>query len=104
MEDSKQPKTKEAEAGDEAEPRVDANAATSGGGGGGGWGGGWGFSPLSILSDLQKAAEEISRNVLSIFLFFMHQSRNIAISFFAISSWLDWIGFTSLEVDWKGLL
>ncbi|KAG8368309.1 hypothetical protein BUALT_Bualt15G0032200 [Buddleja alternifolia] len=35
-------------------------------GGGGGWGG-WGFSPLSYLSDLQKAAtvaaEEISRNV-----------------------------------------
>ncbi|KAK9286813.1 hypothetical protein L1049_015218 [Liquidambar formosana] len=34
-------------------------------GGGGGWGG-WGFSPLSVLSDLQKAAtvaaEEISRN------------------------------------------
>ncbi|KAB1207188.1 hypothetical protein CJ030_MR7G011509 [Morella rubra] len=28
---------------------------------GGGWGG-WGFSPLSVLSDLQKAAEEISRN------------------------------------------
>ncbi|KAJ0009865.1 hypothetical protein Pint_34494 [Pistacia integerrima] len=27
----------------------------------GGWGG-WGFSPLSVLSDLQKAAEEISRN------------------------------------------
>ncbi|XP_024021238.1 uncharacterized protein LOC21409644 isoform X1 [Morus notabilis] len=30
-------------------------------GGGGGWGG-WGFSPFSVLSDLQKAAEEISRN------------------------------------------
>lgn len=33
---------------------------------GGGWGG-WGFSPLSYLADLQKAAvvaaEEISRNV-----------------------------------------
>lgn len=28
---------------------------------GGGWG--WGFSALSVLSDLQKAAEEISRNV-----------------------------------------
>lgn len=39
-----------------------ATAAT----GGGNWGG-WGFSPLTILSDLQKAAavaaEEISRNV-----------------------------------------
>ncbi|KAK6143508.1 hypothetical protein DH2020_023856 [Rehmannia glutinosa] len=36
-------------------------------GGGGGWGG-WGFSPLSYLSDLQKAAtvaaEEISRNAV----------------------------------------
>ncbi|XP_071716700.1 uncharacterized protein [Rutidosis leptorrhynchoides] len=31
------------------------------GGGGGGWGWG-GFSPFSVLSDLQKAAEEISRN------------------------------------------
>lgn len=30
--------------------------------GGGGWGG-WGFSPFSVLTDLQKAAEEISRNV-----------------------------------------
>ncbi|XP_062092309.1 uncharacterized protein LOC133798123 [Humulus lupulus] len=30
-------------------------------GGGGGWGG-WGFSPFSVFSDLQKAAEEISRN------------------------------------------
>lgn len=29
---------------------------------GGGWGG-WGFSPLSVLTDLQNAAEEISRNV-----------------------------------------
>ena len=37
---------------------------------GGGWGG-WGFSPLSYLSDLQKAAavaaEEISRNVRKFF-------------------------------------
>lgn len=30
--------------------------------GGGGWGG-WGFSPLSVFTDLQKAAQEISRNV-----------------------------------------
>lgn len=29
----------------------------------GGWG--WGFSGFSVLSDLQKAAEEISRNVCS---------------------------------------
>ncbi|KAI4298417.1 hypothetical protein L6164_031980 [Bauhinia variegata] len=37
--------------------------------GGGGWGG-WGFSPLSVLSDLQKAAavaaEEISRNAAAV--------------------------------------
>ncbi|KAB1207190.1 hypothetical protein CJ030_MR7G011511 [Morella rubra] len=32
---------------------------------GGGWGG-WGFSPLSVLSDLQKAAEEISRNAAAV--------------------------------------
>ncbi|KAI4376018.1 hypothetical protein MLD38_013818 [Melastoma candidum] len=34
-------------------------------GGGGGWGG-WGFSSLSILSDLQKAAGEISRNAAEV--------------------------------------
>lgn len=34
----------------------------AGGGGGGGWGG-WGLSSLSVFSDLQKAAEEISRSV-----------------------------------------
>lgn len=34
-----------------------------------GWGG-WGFSPLSVLSDLQKAAEEISRNVRILLLTF----------------------------------
>lgn len=38
------------------------NNSGTGTGGGGGWG--WGFSPLSVLSDLQKAAEEISRNVI----------------------------------------
>lgn len=58
---------------EEMKPEMEAAAATaveqskeSGGGGGGGWGG-WGFSPLSYLSDLQKAAtvaaEETSRNV-----------------------------------------
>ncbi|KAI3803678.1 hypothetical protein L1987_31838 [Smallanthus sonchifolius] len=36
-----------------------ANAAA-----GGGWG--WSFSPLSVLSDLQKAAEEISRNAAEV--------------------------------------
>ncbi|KAL4588764.1 hypothetical protein LXL04_001659 [Taraxacum kok-saghyz] len=35
------------------QPKQDTNA-------GGGWG--WGFSAFSVLSDLQKAAEEISRN------------------------------------------
>lgn len=70
MEDSKQPSVKEAESAAEVEPIVEAKADTSGGGGGGGGGwGGWGFSPLSLLSDLQKAAEEISRNVLSLSLF-----------------------------------
>ena len=34
-----------------------------------GWGG-WGFSPLTVLSDLQKAAEEISRNVRILLLTF----------------------------------
>jgi hypothetical protein len=34
-----------------------------------GWGG-WGFSPLSVLSDLQKAAEEISRSVRLLLLTF----------------------------------
>ncbi|KAK4799896.1 hypothetical protein SAY86_025261 [Trapa natans] len=65
MEDSKRPLTKDAGAGAEAEPEVEAQPATSGGRGGGGWGG-WGFSPLSILSDLQKAAEEISRNAAEV--------------------------------------
>jgi len=48
------------------EPTAAAPEVEKGGNGGGGWGG-WGFSPLSYLSDLQKAAavaaEEISRNV-----------------------------------------
>ncbi|KAI8554396.1 hypothetical protein RHMOL_Rhmol05G0095500 [Rhododendron molle] len=44
-------------------------AAAQPSGGGGGWGG-WGFSPLSVFSDLQKAAavaaEEISRNAAEV--------------------------------------
>ncbi|XP_020242927.1 uncharacterized protein LOC109821145, partial [Asparagus officinalis] len=34
-------------------------------GGGGGWGG-WGFSSFTVLSDLQKAAEEISKNAVEV--------------------------------------
>ncbi|GJU36793.1 hypothetical protein Tco_1185147 [Tanacetum coccineum] len=45
-------------------PKQDTNN-TSGGGGGGGWGWG-GFSAFSVLSDLQKAAEEISRNAAEV--------------------------------------
>ncbi|KAL3722453.1 hypothetical protein ACJRO7_034772 [Eucalyptus globulus] len=52
--------------GEETKQRQEASAAAAAveaakAGGGGGWGG-WGFSPLSVFSDLQKAAEEISRN------------------------------------------
>lgn len=50
------------------EPEKESGGGGGGAGGGGGWG--WGFSPLSYISDLQKAAavaaEEISRNVLSL--------------------------------------
>ena len=38
------------------------------GGGGGGWGS-WGISSFSMFSDLQKAAEDISRNVRDLLLF-----------------------------------
>ncbi|KAI3789360.1 hypothetical protein L2E82_02153 [Cichorium intybus] len=41
----------------EQPPKEDANS-------GGGWG--WGFSAFSVLSDLQKAAEEISRNAAEV--------------------------------------
>ncbi|CAI9786339.1 unnamed protein product [Fraxinus pennsylvanica] len=60
---------------EEIKPEVEAAATAveqpkeSGGSGRGGWGG-WGFSPLSYLSDLQKAAtvaaEEISRNAVEV--------------------------------------
>ena len=53
------PQTEEEEAKSEAPKKASGGG---GGGGGGGWGG-WGFSTLSVFSDLQKAAEEISRNV-----------------------------------------
>ena len=48
---------------EEEEVKSEAPKKASGGGDGGGGGGGWGFSTLSVFSDLQKAAEEISRNV-----------------------------------------
>ena len=47
---------------EEEEVKSEAPKKASGGGDGGG-GGGWGFSTLSVFSDLQKATEEISRNV-----------------------------------------
>lgn len=67
MEDNKTKSPKEEEIKSENQEIEEAApppppAPTEGGGGGGGWGG-WGFSPLSVFSDLQKAAEEISRNV-----------------------------------------
>lgn len=53
----------------EEEVQSKSQPGQGGGGGGGGWGR-WDFSPLSYLTDLQKAAtvaaEEFSRNVLSI--------------------------------------
>ena len=55
------PQTEEEEEAKSEAPKK-ASGGGGGGGGGGGWGG-WGFSTLSVFSDLQKAAEEISRNV-----------------------------------------
>ena len=55
------PQTEEEEEAKSEAPKK-ASVGGGGGGGGGGWGG-WGFSNLSVFSDLQKAAEEISRNV-----------------------------------------
>lgn len=46
---------------EEKAPLQQAEAEAPAANSGGGWGGGWGFS--SVFSDLQKAAEEISRNV-----------------------------------------
>ncbi|KAJ4815068.1 BAT2 domain protein [Rhynchospora pubera] len=44
------------------QPQPPTKSEAEGGGGGGGWGG-WGFS---VFSDLQKAAEEISRNAVAV--------------------------------------
>ena len=64
MDEKKESRMAEKEVAEEQEARVAAPSPETGGGGS--WGG-WGFSPLSVLSDLQKAAavaaEEISRNV-----------------------------------------
>ncbi|XP_072972024.1 uncharacterized protein [Typha angustifolia] len=55
-EEAKQKKTPSSKQGEEDEkPQL----------GGGGWGG-WGISSLSVFSDLQKAAEEISRNAVEV--------------------------------------
>ncbi|PRQ23276.1 hypothetical protein RchiOBHm_Chr6g0259581 [Rosa chinensis] len=57
LKDEKAPlQQQEAKAEEKAVAEAEAAAAKSGGG----WGGGWGFS--SVFTDLQKAAEEISRN------------------------------------------
>ncbi|KAJ7967402.1 BAT2 domain protein [Quillaja saponaria] len=68
MDENKQSPTEEKEAEKEQQAKATETATSpksGGGGGGGGWGG-WGFSPLTVFSDLQKAAtvaaEEISRN------------------------------------------
>ncbi|EEF43364.1 conserved hypothetical protein [Ricinus communis] len=58
-EDKKTSRTKQ-ETEQKQEPKAEEPPKSSGGG----WGTGWGFSPFSVLSDLQKAAEEISRNAV----------------------------------------
>lgn len=63
MEDNKKQLLEEEKEAQEEAPPPPAAAADPPNSGGG-WGG-WGFSPLSVFSDLQKAAEEISRNVCS---------------------------------------
>ena len=67
MEEEKRPLKEEKKPPQEEGEAKETIAAPQKDGGGGGWGG-WGFSQFSVLSDLQKAAEEISRNV-SIFFF-----------------------------------
>ncbi|XP_076949076.1 uncharacterized protein LOC143621594 [Bidens hawaiensis] len=49
---------------DDTQPLKDKLTAKQDTNTGGGWG--WSFSPLSVLSDLQKAAEEISRNAAEV--------------------------------------
>uniref|UniRef100_A0A6N2LJN0 DUF7798 domain-containing protein n=1 Tax=Salix viminalis TaxID=40686 RepID=A0A6N2LJN0_SALVM len=56
MEDSKNPPVKEDKEESQQEEKQEESQTSSG------WGGGWGFSAFSVLSDLQKKAEEISRN------------------------------------------
>ncbi|KAJ6716684.1 BAT2 DOMAIN PROTEIN [Salix koriyanagi] len=56
MEDSKNPPIDEDKEESQQEEKQEESQTSSG------WGGGWGFSAFSVLSDLQKKAEEISRN------------------------------------------
>ncbi|KAF9675947.1 hypothetical protein SADUNF_Sadunf09G0087000 [Salix dunnii] len=56
MEDSKNPPINEDKEESQQEEKKEESQTSSG------WGGGWGFSAFSVLSDLQKKAEEISRN------------------------------------------
>ena len=66
MEDSKNPPINEDKEESQQEEKKEESQTSSG------WGGGWGFSAFSVLSDLQKKAEEISRNVSPLFLSLSH--------------------------------
>lgn len=84
MEEDKQPLKEEKNRQKKEDEEVDVKEAKeppqqSSGGGGGGWGG-WGFS---VLSDLQKAAEEITRNVS----IFRLQNDLIFLMWYCIWSW-----------------
>lgn len=91
MDDQTQSKSKQNDDEEVAEQRQGPEPPVAGAGGGN-WGG-WGFSPLSFLSDLQKAAnvaaEEISRNVrfettrchfIDLFIYFLRSNSLISIS------------------------
>ncbi|KAI4295608.1 hypothetical protein L6164_035634 [Bauhinia variegata] len=70
MDEKEQPlNVEEKKVAEEKQTKTTETAPPPTGSGGGGWGG-WGFSPLSVLSDLQKAAavaaEEISRNATAV--------------------------------------